>query len=252
MLSFHNDPAIKEKYLSRIRAHRLADNIIKGIGWENGKGCAIGCILENYAHNRYPEELGLPVWLAKLQDKIFENLPEPDHVYWPESSLEIIPVGVDVEVVRHKLAIRRLDRLVKLQTDSLEKNPDLKEIISQTLSVIDQVKKCHEAEINKTYCDWSAMYSAAKSAEQAVWSVHSAALSAALSADWSVLSAAQAGHSAALSAAQAVLSAAQSAESAVWSADLGGLAAARAAHSAKRAEWQQEAKDLLELLAECK
>lgn len=29
-----------------------ADNIIRGTGWEDGKGCAIGCTLEKYDHAR--------------------------------------------------------------------------------------------------------------------------------------------------------------------------------------------------------
>jgi hypothetical protein len=72
MLSFHGKQEIKDKYLNRVIKHRELDNIIQGIGWENGKGCAVGCTLENYNHSRYPMELGLPEWLARLEDKIFE------------------------------------------------------------------------------------------------------------------------------------------------------------------------------------
>jgi hypothetical protein len=62
MHSFHNDPAIKAKYIARTEAHRAADNLIRGTGWENGKGCAVGCTLENYDHSQYPIELGIPAW----------------------------------------------------------------------------------------------------------------------------------------------------------------------------------------------
>ena len=41
LLSFHNDPKIKEKYLERVKAHQEADQIIKGLYWEDGKGCAM-------------------------------------------------------------------------------------------------------------------------------------------------------------------------------------------------------------------
>lgn len=30
LLAYHNDPAVKEKYLSRVRKHREADELIKG------------------------------------------------------------------------------------------------------------------------------------------------------------------------------------------------------------------------------
>ncbi len=33
MLAFHGDPAIKAKYLGRVKAHRLADELVKGQGW---------------------------------------------------------------------------------------------------------------------------------------------------------------------------------------------------------------------------
>ena len=78
MLSFHNDPAIKAKYLDRVKAHAKADRLIQGTGWKGGKGCAVGCTLEAYDHSLYPIELGLPEWLARLEDRIFEGLPKAE------------------------------------------------------------------------------------------------------------------------------------------------------------------------------
>jgi hypothetical protein len=34
MKSFHNDPAVKEKYVSRVAAHAKADQLVQGTGWE--------------------------------------------------------------------------------------------------------------------------------------------------------------------------------------------------------------------------
>lgn len=78
--SFHNDIAIKQKYLDRVIAHRKADNIIRGQGWSNGKGCAVGCTLENYDHAQYPIELGIPEWLARVEDTLFEGMTEKNHI----------------------------------------------------------------------------------------------------------------------------------------------------------------------------
>jgi len=66
MLAFHNNPAIKEKYLARVRAHRVADEIVKGRYWENGKGCAVGCTLHSGKHMSYESELGIPVALGSI------------------------------------------------------------------------------------------------------------------------------------------------------------------------------------------
>lgn len=40
MRAFHNDPAIKAKYLARVDKHMKADNLIRGTGWDGFSGCA--------------------------------------------------------------------------------------------------------------------------------------------------------------------------------------------------------------------
>jgi hypothetical protein len=225
LVSFHGDLAVEIKYLDRVKAHREADNLIQGRGWENGKGCAIGCTLEDYDHSRYPIELGLPEWLARLEDTIFEGLPKAHAMTWPQRFLEAIPVGVNVESVRHQLAIRRLDRLIVLQTSNRGKHDAcIDTVIDQTIKAIEQVKALHFAEVDGKNCPLP---------ESAAWS---AAESAARSAAWS------AAESAARSAARSAAARSAAAESAARS----------AAWSAWSAVIQQEAADLLELLAACK
>ena len=46
--AFHNDPAVKAKYQARLAAHRAAEQLIQGTGFEDGKGCAVGCTLDAY------------------------------------------------------------------------------------------------------------------------------------------------------------------------------------------------------------
>jgi hypothetical protein len=260
--AFHNDPAIKEKYLFRVKAHAAKDHLIKGQGWSNGKGCAIGCTLEAYDHTRYPIELGLPEWLARLEDTIFENLPNDLAMTWPIRFLEAVNVGANIEKVRPMLAIRRLDRLIKLQELALTKNhpKKVKEVIQQVISAIQQVRAVHISEIDGVV-DRSAVRSAesavrsaawsAESAESAAWSAAWSAESAAWSAAWSAESAAWSAESAAWSAVRSAESAARSAESAAWSAVRSAESAARSAESAARSAesaWVQESNDLIELL----
>ena len=83
MKAFHNDEKIKKKYLSRLRAHQKADEIVKGFYWEMGKGCAVGCTIHSSDHGAYETELGIPRWLAKLEDRIFEGLPNGRAKKWP-------------------------------------------------------------------------------------------------------------------------------------------------------------------------
>lgn len=105
MRAFHNDQAIKDKYLARIRAHRAADEIIKGSYWEGGKGCAVGCTIHSSEHSSYESELGIPQIIARLEDRIFENLPNDLAMTWPERFLDAIPIGKDLSRVWPKFAI---------------------------------------------------------------------------------------------------------------------------------------------------
>jgi hypothetical protein len=102
MLAYHNDQAIKDKYLARVRAHRLADELVQGIGFErNGKtrGCAIGCTLDAYDHARYPIELGIPLEIAYLEDRLFELQTPEAALEWPERVLAAIKPGADLSRV---------------------------------------------------------------------------------------------------------------------------------------------------------
>lgn len=40
MLSFHNDPAIKAKYVARLEEHHRLDQIIQGTGYDGSRGCS--------------------------------------------------------------------------------------------------------------------------------------------------------------------------------------------------------------------
>ena len=84
MLTYLNDQQLKADFLAEIGKHEKADQFVKGTyGKMNGqfRGCAIGCSLhslnvlqqkadtfETDNHTRYEAELGLPTWLAYLED----------------------------------------------------------------------------------------------------------------------------------------------------------------------------------------
>lgn len=97
MRAFHGDPAIKIKYLARVDAHIAADELIHGIGWNGEKGCAVGCTLESYDHNLYPFELGIPKWLARAEDTLFENISKEKSKTFPRDFLASINCGADLE-----------------------------------------------------------------------------------------------------------------------------------------------------------
>lgn len=105
MLSFHGKQEIKDFYLNRVHQHRAADNLIHGTRWDGYKGSAVGCTLEKYDPLAYENKLGIPQVLARLEDGIFENLPDENAMDWPEMFLTVIPVGVDLSFVWPKFAV---------------------------------------------------------------------------------------------------------------------------------------------------
>jgi hypothetical protein len=96
MVTYHGRQELKDQRIAQVRAHRLADQLVHGVYWENGKGCAVGCTIHGNNHAAYETELGIPVELAFLEDHIFEALPNDKALLWPERFLEAIPVGIDL------------------------------------------------------------------------------------------------------------------------------------------------------------
>ena len=186
LVSFHGDQAVKDKYLTRVRHHRELDHLLQGIGWspEDLKGCAIGCTLENYDHSRFPVELGLPEWLAHLEDHIFEYLSVEDSKSWPHDLLEALPVGVSdakMAKVRDGFQIFWLERQ-KTHIDQ-SKYLGVAVAIDTVVGLLQSSLDGSEPESAAWSAAWSAAESAAWSAAESA--AESAAWSAAESAAWS-------------------------------------------------------------------
>jgi len=133
MLAFHNDEKIKQKYLSRVRAHAAADEIIKGTYWEEGKGCAVGCTIHSEDHNAYETELGIPEWLAHLEDRLFERMPLEDSMLWPERFLKAIKTGTDLEQVKAPFLIFTLESV--LDDFDHDKNPEVLKCVQRVIGL---------------------------------------------------------------------------------------------------------------------
>ena len=99
MLSFFGEQSIKDSVVARVREHQRLDQIIQGTYWDGQKGCAIGCVLHSGDHGAYETQLGLPVFLAYIDEHIFERLSVEDSKGWPLRFIEAVPVGVDLDMV---------------------------------------------------------------------------------------------------------------------------------------------------------
>ena len=99
--AYHGEPALRGSVLAEMAGHRRADRLVQGYGyWEDGKGCAVGCLIKSGNHEEYEERFGIPEALAHLEDKIFERLPRDDARLWPERFLGAIKPGADLSKVR--------------------------------------------------------------------------------------------------------------------------------------------------------
>lgn len=96
MLAYHGSKELKRFYVGRVKAHREADELIKGTYWEGGKGCAVGCSIHSSEHSAYEAELGIPQALARIEDWIFEGLDNGHAQAWPGQFLSAITVGADL------------------------------------------------------------------------------------------------------------------------------------------------------------
>ena len=212
--AYHGDPAVKAKYIARMRAHQEADELIRGTYWKNGKGCAIGCTVHSSEHKAYETELGMPEWFALLEDQIFESMSQKASCRFPMRLLSAIPVGfAEWDRLYHEFCAYILSNVCRFDRTAF---PDV-------AAAVEDIVRLHEQLTEIDDQAWKAARSAARSAassvarsvaQSAAYSARSAAESAARSA-WAARSADSAASSAASSAAE---SAAYSAWSAAESA----------------------------------
>jgi hypothetical protein len=78
MIVLQENPHLAGLVRERLERHYAADEIIKGVYWQEGKGCAVGCITESNEPYSSPiwNDIGIGLFLPKLCDTIFEGLPD--------------------------------------------------------------------------------------------------------------------------------------------------------------------------------
>lgn len=92
MLSYHNDSKLKKDMVSEMKIHKKQDDFMKGAYVHQSgrfKGCAVGCAVQSLNvkrgltlphdnHAKLAEASGILEWLWRLQDTLFEQLPDGD------------------------------------------------------------------------------------------------------------------------------------------------------------------------------
>ena len=229
LLAFHNNLQLQKEFLDRSQSHYDADELIHGVYWENGKGCAYGCMTHSTRHKDLELLYGMPEWLGSIIDVLFEGM---ENKYSKNFYLNFIKTVANPSFlgfdnwphVYHQLCLHILEKECKNIDHPLVK-PSICNIIT--------LHRTEEIDLVKWPAAESAAGSAARSAESASESAAGSAESAARSAAWSAESAARS-------------AAGSAAESAAWSA--AGSAAESAAGSAESATYKSIADKLIELL----
>jgi len=229
--TWHSDPDLKARTMARAATHIAADLLRHGetgnvIGGE--RGCSVSCTVGTYDHGRYPDELGLPVWLAQLQDRIYESLPVDERgldINWTLDFLGAVPVGIDADRALAPILVRILTEIALPAV-----TVDYGGVRAAILQVIDALRGHGDLEAARVAIQvaWGAAGGAAWIAARAAAGVAAraaaggaaggaagvAARAAARAAGWAATRAAAGG--AAEAAAKVVLWAAEAAETAAW------------------------------------
>jgi len=143
----------KEAFIAELEHHKAQDSYVKGIYWEEGKGCAVGCAIEsinkltkqslNHSSHIELERAGIcPEWLARLQDTIFEGLTEAQAKEWPLEFARAINVGSDLNKVKLPFICYVLKQNISTMQAQLEHvTGDIKYHTEQALAVNKQMLK---------------------------------------------------------------------------------------------------------------
>jgi len=127
----------QRKYIDRAIKHRKADEIVQGIYWEDGKGCAVGCLAHanESAHEALEEQTGIPEWLIRLADTIFEGLEVGEYQKWPERFVTAMPKNKTHEYMELKVKAPFLVYVWEstLKNFDHKKYPDVKKAVDWSI-----------------------------------------------------------------------------------------------------------------------
>ena len=165
----YTETITKKEFLTELKKHQKADNFIRGKYWSDGKGCAVGCSLKSLDtvkklgikdfgnHKQYETYLGIPEWLARVEDGIFEGVSVERSKTWPVEFASAINTGADLEKAKAPFMICVLERTLNIK--------EVKEDLSVLNSIKDVIAKGPSAAESSA---WSEAWSEARLAARSV------------------------------------------------------------------------------------
>jgi hypothetical protein len=185
MKAYQTGIITKQEFVNEIRKHQEADNFIQGKWFKDGKGCAVGCSLKSISDlknidvdeqgdfKRYEDLLGIPEWVARVEECIFEGLSSEAAKLWPLKFSEAINEGADLENIKAPFLIYVVESTLK--TFDHDKYPDVKKVID---AVITAIKSGDKEQLVAAADAARAAYDAAADAARAAYDAADAARAA--------------------------------------------------------------------------
>ena len=175
MLAFTNTTMTKPELLTELRWHQEQDNFLKGT-YQKGdteKGCAVGCAIMSLNkkkgldlhpgdHGAYERHFGVPQWLARVEDDIFEGVSLERSKTWPVEFIEAINPGADLERVKRPFMVLILRST--LNNFDHQKYPEVLAAVNGSIDFWETEFESEESESAAWGAAWSAARSAAWSA----------------------------------------------------------------------------------------
>jgi len=117
------DAELHAAVMAELDWHTEQDNLRQGTYWTEGKGCAVGCLLKSDDHMEYETKFGIPIMLARLEDRLFEGQTKEDSRAWPKKFMNAaLLVGVSRQDRLQKLGVVGWQLLHWLLTEELPKS----------------------------------------------------------------------------------------------------------------------------------
>lgn len=189
MKAFINTPITKERFLFHLKEHQKQDAFISGTygnSLRNGtfEGCAVGCSIRSIAlelkedldlgnHKLYEKYLGVPDWIARLEDTLFENLSEERQKTFPVEFGEAVNEGADLDKIKVPFIVYILNENLKtldsLKVDKEKDNAVFNSIELVRKATFQMIKAQKSGDKEKIEAARSAAWLAGLAAGSAAW-----------------------------------------------------------------------------------
>ena len=160
--AFHNDASLAATVRTQVADHTVADEIIQGKYWENGKGCFIGCIAHGSDPSIVEQLTGFPLILTKIAESIFEGLPNGLAKGFPQRIIEAPRLGADLSLVPWKFLHWLVDDVLTEHADD-----KTRAACSPALEIVAAKSRGEEVSSDAARAAARAAYAAARAADAA-------------------------------------------------------------------------------------